>query len=158
MEIYEEIGEENIFIFGFTADKVEDQRHANRYHKPAMNEKLAGVLDLINRSAFGNPKVYQPLLSTLFLFPSSTCCLNGAIDTLTHGSDFYLISADFESYLAAQKRIEAAYLDTSNWAKRSILCSAGMGKFSSDRSIKEYAQQIWGVQPSIVPSAPNKDL
>lgn len=77
---------------------------------------------------------------------------------MTHGSDFYLISADFESYLAAQKRIDAAYLDKANWAKRSILCSAGMGKFSSDRSIKEYAQQIWGVQPSIVPSEANKDL
>ena len=77
---------------------------------------------------------------------------------MTHGSDFYLISADFASYLAAQKHIDEAYIDTSRWAKRSILCTAGMGKFSSDRSIKEYAEQIWGVQPSIVPTATNKDL
>ncbi|KAI3639319.1 hypothetical protein MIR68_002849 [Amoeboaphelidium protococcarum] len=134
VEIAEEIGSENIFNFGLKADQVDEARHQQRYRKTPMNKDLAAVLSQLQKGAFGNAKVLQPLL-----------------DTLTVGGDHYLLSVDFASYLDAQERVDKAFQDKKKWARMSILCSGGMGKFSSDRSIQEYAEQIWKIKPCALP-------
>jgi len=134
IEIGEEIGEDNIFFFGVKADEVEDIRHLNRYRKIEMDPDLRNVLDAIERGTFGDPKIFEPLVATL-----------------TVGGDYYLISKDFASYIEAQAEADEAYKDKVGWAKKSILCTAGMSKFSSDRSINEYAERIWKIKPCTVP-------
>ena len=68
------------------------------------------------------------------------------IDSLNPGDDYYLVNADFPSYMDANKRVDVAYADRDGWARRTILATASMGKFSSDRSIREYARDIWHIQ------------
>ncbi|CAG8456351.1 9111_t:CDS:10 [Diversispora eburnea] len=131
IEIHEEIGDENIFMFGNLADKVEDLRHAHRYRNVSMDPALKAILDDIESGHFGDPRIFSPL-----------------INTLTIGKDYYLLSDDFGSYLRAQDMVDEAYKDKEEWAKKSILCTARMGKFSSDRAIKEYAESIWEVVPN----------
>jgi starch phosphorylase len=99
-----------------------------------MDHALEAVLASLEKGTFASTKILAPLL-----------------DTLTTGGDYYLISADFRSYLEAQDRVDVMYKDAKRWAKASIMCTAGMGKFSSDRSIQEYAQQIWKVEPCAMP-------
>jgi len=130
IEIMEEIGLENIFIFGCKAHEVDDLRHIQRYRTAPMDQSLAAVIATIEKGTFDDPKIFQPL-----------------INTLTVGKDYYLISADFASYLEANKEVDAAYKDQATWVKKSILCTSNMGKFSSDRSIAEYAEQIWSAKP-----------
>ncbi|KAG0071763.1 Non-essential glycogen phosphorylase [Linnemannia elongata] len=130
VEILEEIGEDNIFIFGCMAHEVEDLRHAQRYRGVPMDPALQGVISAIEKGTFEDPKIFQPLISTL-----------------TVGKDFYLISADFASYITANQQVDAAYKKQDEWSKKSILCTAHMGKFSSDRSVKEYAEEIWNIKP-----------
>ncbi|OZJ04525.1 hypothetical protein BZG36_03986 [Bifiguratus adelaidae] len=134
IEIWEEIGDDNIFLFGCKADQVEDLRHAQRYRNVPMNPDLETVIQTIESGTFGDAQIFQPL-----------------INTITIGKDYYLISVDFASYLESQDLVDAAYRDKESWAKKSILCTAYMGKFSSDRAIKEYAEQIWSVEPVTVP-------
>ncbi|KAI7829636.1 glycosyl transferase [Gamsiella multidivaricata] len=133
IEIMEEIGEDNIFIFGCMAHEVEDLRHAQRYRSVPMDPALQGVISAIEKGTFEDPKIFQPLISTL-----------------TVGKDFYLISADFASYIVANQQVDAAYKNQQEWAKKSILCTANMGKFSSDRSVKEYADEIWHIKQHAV--------
>jgi len=130
IEIHEEIGDDNIFMFGNLSDQVDDLRHAHRYRNVPMDPALEAVIRDIESGHFGDIRIFAPL-----------------INTLTYGNDYYLISDDFQSYLDAQKLVDEAYKDKEEWAKKSILCSANMGKFSSDRSILEYAEQIWDVTP-----------
>ncbi|CAG8715112.1 10769_t:CDS:10, partial [Funneliformis mosseae] len=133
IEIHEEIGDENIFMFGHLADRVDDLRHAHRYRNVPMDPALQAVVNDIESGHFGDSRIFAPL-----------------INTLTHGKDYYLISDDFESYLNAQILVDEAYKDQEGWSKKSILCAANMGKFSSDRAIKEYANQIWKIDPVLV--------
>lgn len=135
IEIGEEIGEENIFFFGAKTEEVSDLRHAQRYHGSGMNPDLKAVIDSISRGDFGNPSVFTSLLGTL-----------------TTGGDFYLISVDFDAYLTAQKTANECYKNRAQWVKKSILCTANMGKFSSDRAVKEYAEQIWHIKPLPCPN------
>ncbi|CAO0791331.1 unnamed protein product [Mucor circinelloides] len=133
IEIRDEIGAENIFMFGTLADKVADIRHQQRYHGVEIDPNLQVVLQSIQSGEFGGPEtasVFGPL-----------------INTLTYGGDYYLISADFEKYLDAQDKVDETYKDTAAWAKKSILCTAGMGFFSSDRATREYADKIWNLKP-----------
>ncbi|CAI2192998.1 4705_t:CDS:10, partial [Funneliformis geosporum] len=133
IEIHEEIGDDNIFMFGHLADRVDDLRHAHRYRNVPMDPALQAIVNDIESGHFGDSRIFAPL-----------------INTLTHGKDYYLISDDFESYLNAQNLVDEAYKDQEGWSKKSILCAANMGKFSSDRAIKEYAEQIWNVEPVTV--------
>ncbi|KAJ1661077.1 Non-essential glycogen phosphorylase [Dispira simplex] len=135
VEICEEIGEDNIFNFGCLADEVEDFRHTQRYRPMAIHPALKNVLKTIESGIFGKPSIFGPL-----------------IETLTSGGDVYLISIDFPSYLEALKAVDRAYRDKKSWVARSIRCTAHMGKFSSDRSIHEYAEEIWDIQPCPTPS------
>lgn len=129
IEIGEEIGQDNIFFFGVLADKVEDLRHDNRMGKTSMVPTLSAVYKSIQDGEFGTPSTFAPLLHTL-----------------TSGHDYYLVSVDFDAYLAKQREIERLYQDKPSWAAKSIRCTANMAKFSSDRSIKDYAERIWNLE------------
>jgi len=132
VEIREEVGPDNIFIFGHTADEVEALRSGG--YRPgdwiAKDPELARAIDTIASGALdgGRPGIFGPI-----------------VDSLTH-YDFYQLCADFRSYVDCQERVAAAYARPDEWWRKSILNVAGMGKFSSDRTTKEYADEIWKVE------------
>jgi glycogen phosphorylase len=133
IEIGEEVGEENIFIFGLKAEEVVQLRR-NGYNPREYYEKspeLKGVLDLIASGFFSpeNKDLFKPLVETL----------------LNH--DEYMLLADFEDYLECQEKVSRAYQDQEKWTRMAILNVARMGKFSSDRTIQEYCDDIWKVKP-----------
>jgi starch phosphorylase len=129
----EEAGEENFFLFGLTAEQVANNRgwynpHWHYEHDPETRQ----ALDLISSDHFSRnePGVFAPLLDTL----------------LTHG-DHYMHLADLNSYLEADQRLVKLYAERDAWARKAILNVAGSGKFSSDRTIAEYAAGIWNAEP-----------
>jgi glycogen phosphorylase len=133
IEMAEEAGEDNFFLFGLTADQVAGSRgwynpHWHYEHEP----ETRAALDLIFSGHFSHdePGVFEPLRDAL----------------LTHG-DYYMHLADLTSYIQAQERLGELYADPRAWARKAILNVAGSGKFSSDRTIDEYASGIWGVKP-----------
>eukprot|EP01126_Amoeba_proteus_P004964 TRINITY_DN11636_c0_g2_i3.p1 TRINITY_DN11636_c0_g2~~TRINITY_DN11636_c0_g2_i3.p1 ORF type:complete len:634 (-),score=138.90 TRINITY_DN11636_c0_g2_i3:71-1738(-) len=130
IEIREEIGHKNMFIFGLLAHEVDEKRRAMYRGEIAMPNSLKQVLDLIEEGTFGE-------------FPECKQLL----DTIRHNNDYYLLSVDWESYLEAQNQVDKAYKDSHKWTRMSILSTAGTSKFSSDRSVQEYAERIWNVQP-----------
>jgi starch phosphorylase len=137
IEMAEEAGEENFFLFGLTAKQVEDSAswYNPRWHYDNEPETRA-ALDLIFSNYFSRnePGVFEPLRDTL----------------LTHG-DHYMHLADLKSYLEADQRLLELYADPDAWARKAILNVAGSGKFSSDRTISEYASEIWEAKPCPVP-------
>ena len=137
VEMAEEIGREHIFIFGLHADEVKalKQQGYNPWDYYHADPELKVVLDLIAEGAFspGQPDLFKPL-----------------VHGLLYEGDPYLLLADYGAYAASQEQVSALYLDPEAWTRTSILNCARMGKFSSDRTIQEYAQQIWGVEPSPV--------
>jgi starch phosphorylase len=136
VEIREEVGAENFFLFGLTAEEV--QRTLAGGYRPrdlyAGNLELRSVIDLIGSGLFshGDRGVFQPLIDDLL------------------NRDPYLLLADYASYIACQEDASAAYRDPARWTRMSILNVARMGKFSSDRTIAEYCRDIWKVQPTPV--------
>ncbi|MDR2876250.1 MAG: glycogen/starch/alpha-glucan phosphorylase [Methylobacillus sp.] len=134
IEIREEVGEENMFIFGLTTEQVAELRAKgyNPWQYYNSNPELKQALDMIAGGFFsvGEPDRYKTIYENLLW--------NG---------DHYLLLADYASYVATQEAVGALYRDQDEWARRVILNVARMGKFSSDRTIREYAQKIWGVQP-----------
>ena len=137
IEMAEEAGEENFFLFGLTAQQVADSRGWYSPHWHYDNEpETRAALDLIFSDHFSRyePGVFAPLRDTL----------------LTHG-DHYMHLADLRSYLEADQRLLQLYADPDGWARKVILNVAASGKFSSDRTIAEYASGIWNVEPCPVP-------
>jgi len=134
IEIQEEVGAENIFIFGMTAEEAEYEKKC-KSRKPWQvyenNPEVHAIIDAIGGGAFsnGDTELFQPL-----------------VNDLLSENDPYLLLLDLESYLQCQQLVGEVYADRATWTKRSILNVARMGKFSSDRTIKEYAQEIWGVK------------
>ena len=132
IEIMEEVGNENIFIFGLNADEVMEKKQSgyNPREVYMQNAELKAVLDMVQQGFFSGPQanLFQPILENL----------------LDHG-DPYMVLADFQSFCDIQEKIGNAYLDIDTWARKSIINVSRMGKFSSDRSIKEYAEDIWNV-------------
>ncbi|KAI8639903.1 glycosyl transferase [Parasitella parasitica] len=126
IEICEQIGKENIFMFGVLADAVDDIRHSQKYHGLFIDSSLQVVIDAIQGGEFGDSSVFGPL-----------------INTLTYGGDYYLISTDFKSYLQEHTVVDDTFRDRAAWNKKSIMCTAGMGFFSSDRAVRTYAEKIW---------------
>lgn len=133
IEIREEVGAENFFLFGLRADEVTALKASGYnpgefYHN---NANLRQVINLIASGHFsnGDPELFKPLIESLL------------------GQDEYLLLADYQFYVDAQERVSQAYLDQEQWTRMSILNVARMGKFSSDRAIKEYCQEIWQIQP-----------
>jgi len=135
IEMAQEAGEENFFLFGLTADQVADSRgwYSPRWHYDNEPEVRA-ALDLISSDHFSRdePGIFAPLRETLL------------------GRDYYMHLADLRSYLEADRKLCALYGDPDAWARKAILNVAASGKFSSDRTIAEYARDIWQVQPSPV--------
>ena len=133
VEIREQVGAENFFLFGLTVEQVMALVSSgyNPRHYYESNPLLKEVIDQIAMGAFctGDRQLFQPVVDAL---------LNG---------DQYLLLADFQSYIDTQEGISHAYLDKEHWNRMSILNTARMGKFSSDRSIREYARDIWHAQP-----------
>ena len=131
VEIREEVGAENFFLFGLTAEEVVHTQQAG-YHPQDIynsNAELRAVIDLISSGLFshGDRTVFQPLIDNLLW------------------QDPYLLFADYAAYIACQDEVSAAYRDTTRWTRMSILNTARMGKFSSDRTIAEYCKDIWRV-------------
>ncbi|MSU70330.1 MAG: glycogen/starch/alpha-glucan phosphorylase [Opitutaceae bacterium] len=130
VEIKEEVGDGNIFIFGLNVDEVAalDARGYNPRDYYAADEELSSIIDWLGSSFFtpGEPGAFGPLHHSLL-----------------EGGDPFKVLADFRAYSECQARVDAAYRDPGKWAKMAILNTARMGKFSSDRSIREYAEQIW---------------
>ncbi len=134
VEIMEEVGEENIFIFGLKANEVVElrERGYNPYEYMRRDEELRRALELIGSNHFcpNEPRLFGAILHTLL-----------------EGGDRYMALADYRSYVDAQSEVDKLYRDKEEWTKKSILNTANMGKFSSDRSIMEYAERIWDVKP-----------
>lgn len=133
IEIREEVGEENFFLFGLTTEQVAELRKNgyNPRHYYETNEELKAVIDEIAAGTFsrGDGELFSPIVENLLY------------------DDPYMLMADYQSYIDCQDQISQAYLDQDEWARKSILNAARMGKFSSDRSIKEYCDKIWNVEP-----------
>ena len=133
VEIMEQVGEENFFLFGLTAKEV-DEVKAGGYNPRDYynsNPELKLVLDRISSGIFshGDCTLFQPIVDNLLY------------------QDPYLLLADYQSYIDCQDRVGEAYRDQKKWTRMSILNSARMGMFSSDRSIREYCTDIWKVEP-----------
>ena len=133
--IREEVGAENFFLFGMTAEEVAATwRPGSGYDPMALyqgNEQLRAVIDLIAEGHFsrGVRELFRPIVDSLL------------------GRDNYRLMGDFASYVAAQAQASAVYADKERWTRMSILNVARMGKFSSDRSVRDYCRDIWRVQP-----------
>jgi len=133
IEIREEVGDDNIFIVGLTAAEVAALRpRYDPWQYYRANPELARVLDMIRDDAFsrGEPGLFRPI-----------------VDSLLAGGDRYFLLADYASYLAGQERVARSYRDQRVWTRMSILNVASMGKFSSDRTIRQYAEEIWRIAP-----------
>jgi starch phosphorylase len=133
IEMAQEAGEENFFLFGLTAEQVANSQgwydpHWHYEHDP----ETRAALDLIFSDYFSRnePGVFAPLRDTL----------------LTHG-DHYMHLADLKSYLEADQRLVELYNDPEGWTRKAVLNVASSGKFSSDRTIAEYAADIWNAEP-----------
>lgn len=133
IEIREAVGAENFWLFGLNAQEVSQlktQRYNPRNYYNA-NAELRKAIDSIASGYFSldEPNLFQPIIDSLL------------------NQDEYLLLADYQSYLDCQEKVSQAYQDRDNWTRMSILNAARMGKFSSDRAIQEYAQDIWQVKP-----------
>jgi starch phosphorylase len=144
VEIREEAGADNFFLFGLSTEEVE-RLHAEGYHPSEWyhgNHELKAVLDLIRDGYFsrGDRDIFRPLLDNL----------------LYH--DPYLLLADFQSYVDCQGRVGDAWRDYEHWSRMSILNVARSGKFSSDRTIREYCDEVWRVDPVPISLLDSRDF
>ena len=133
VEIREEVGAENFFLFGLTAAEVAEVKASG--YRPRdyyeQNAQLREVIDFIAGGglARGDTELFRPLVENLL------------------NDDPFLLLADYQSYIDAQERVSALWRDTRAWTRQSILNTARMGKFSSDRSIRDYCERVWKIQP-----------
>jgi starch phosphorylase len=129
VEIRDEVGLENFFLFGLTAAEVTEtkRRGYDPWRRYQDDPELRAVIDLIASGFFSpdQPQLFRPIVDSLLQ------------------RDEYLLLADFPAYAAAQARVSTAYLDQEQWSRMAILNIARMGKFSSDRTIREYAREVW---------------
>ncbi|MBI4749146.1 MAG: glycogen/starch/alpha-glucan phosphorylase [Acidobacteria bacterium] len=136
IEMLEEIGEDNMFIFGLKADEVRELRKTyNPKDYYNQNTELKQVLDMIQNGYF------SPLHRDLF---------DPIIHSLLYSGDQYMLLADYAAYIECQDRVSEVYRDQEEWTRRSILNVANVGKFSSDRTIRQYAEEIWDASPVTV--------
>jgi len=134
IEIGQAVGDDNIFIFGLRTPEVEAQRRAG-YQPMRIYEqhpRLKSVLDMIASGAFSPDEPHR---------------YRGVVDALLWGGDHYFLLADYDSYIATQRQVDQRFRDRDAWARSAIANVAGMGPFSADRTIGQYAEQIWRVQP-----------
>jgi len=133
VEIREEVGAENFFLFGLTASEVVELKRSG--YRPRdfyeQNQGLREVIDFIASGELGggDPKLFRPIVDNLL------------------NDDPFLLLADYQSYIDAQEQVSALWRDQRAWTRKSILNSARMGKFSSDRSIRDYCARVWKIEP-----------
>src|SRR5262249_29461689 len=133
IEIREAVGAENFFLFGMTVEDI--RRRLSQGHRPyehyRSDEELRAVVDAISDGAFsnGDRELFKPIVGNLL------------------GSDPYMLLADYRSYVDRQEEVGGVWRDPERWIRSSILSVARMGRFSSDRSIREYCRDIWHVNP-----------
>ena len=133
VEIREEVGDDNFFLFGLQAHEVAEMKrqgyNPRKYYEE--NEDLRAVIELIGSGLFssGDTKLFKPLTDNLLY------------------QDRFMVMADYQAYVDCQKEVSEAYKDQDKWVKMSILNAARMGKFSSDRAIQEYCDEIWNIKP-----------
>jgi len=133
VEIRQEVGEDNFFLFGLTIEQVQQLRSSGynprRYYES--NPYLHEALDQIVGGTFtgGNGELFRPIFDAL---------LNG---------DEYMVLADYQPYVDCQDKVAETFRDQERWTRMSILNAARMGKFSSDRSVRDYCTKVWGVKP-----------
>ena len=135
VEILEEVGEENIYIFGLKVEQIHEMRNGGAYNPwdyYHQNPNIKRVMESINSDMFCSNEtgLFKPIY-----------------DSILHQGDYYFHLADFQSYLEAQEIASREYSDPSVWARKAILNVARTGKFSSDRTISEYARDIWDLRP-----------
>jgi glycogen phosphorylase len=139
VEIREEVGAENFFLFGLTVEQVRELKH--RGYRPQevaeKNKSLREVLDFIGSGALagGDRNIFRPLLDRLLY------------------EDPFLVLADYQAYADCQEQVSTLWRDQRAWTRKAILNVARMGKFSSDRSIRDYCEHVWRVKPVKVPSS-----
>jgi glycogen phosphorylase len=138
VEIREEVGAENFFLFGLTVEQVRELkfRGYRPWEVPEQNDSLREILDFIGSGALagGDSSLFRPLLDRLLY------------------DDPFLVLADYQAYADCQEHVSALWRDQRAWTRKAILNAARMGKFSSDRSIREYSEHVWRVKPVKVPS------
>ena len=138
VEIREEVGAENFFLFGMTAEEVA-RRRADGYVPRDLcdgDRELKAVIELLGSGVFsrGDKGLFTPLVNSLMY------------------RDEYFLLADYRSYVDCQGSVSRAFQDATRWTRMSVLNVARMGKFSSDRAIQEYCRDIWHVDPVHVPA------
>ena len=134
VEIREEVGPENFFLFGLKAEEVGHLRLTG-YDPVSFYEndpELRHAIDQIASGGFspGEPRLFTPI-----------------VDALLRQGDYFLLLADYRSYVDTQGKVDQLFVDKDEWTRKTILNTANMGKFSSDRAVLQYAREIWGVQP-----------
>jgi len=136
IEIRDHVGAENVFIFGLTAEQVAARRAAGYVPRREIegNAELAAALELIESGYFSPERPDEGKLIA---------------NRLLADGEPYLVLADFADYDRAQSEVDALYRDEDAWSRKAIINCLSMGYFSSDRSIREYADRIWGVKPVI---------
>ncbi|MCA1734059.1 MAG: glycogen/starch/alpha-glucan phosphorylase, partial [Acidobacteria bacterium] len=139
VEIREAVGAENFFLFGMTVDEVRSRR-ADGYHPYELYEaddELRDVIDAIGGGTFsgGDRELFRPIVENLL------------------GADPYMLLADYRSYVDCQNAVGRAWGDPESWTRASILNVARMGRFSSDRSIRDYCRNIWHIEPFPIPDS-----
>ena len=131
VEMFEHVGADNIYIFGLTADEVESRRKqgVDGHSVVESSPRLRAVLRALAQGLFsnGDANLYQPIIGSIY---------NG---------DYFMVGSDFNSYIATQKKLSALWKEQRDWTRQAIHNSVNMGWFSSDRTIKEYAREIWNV-------------
>ena len=143
VEMYEEVGADNIFIFGMSADEVINHEKYRDYNPMDIYNNDADIRKVLNQLvdgtySYGDRELFRELYNSLL------SNIGGQV------ADRYFTLADFRAYANAHKKVEEYYKDTENWAKSAILNVAHVGKFSSDRTIQEYVDDIWHLRKVVV--------
>jgi starch phosphorylase len=136
VEIRERVGDENIFIFGLSADEVADLRQSGDYHPASIIDADPALKRALDMIASG---VFSPDEPDRFRF---------MVDSLYHG-DTWMTVADFATYDNTQRSVGTLFADQRRWMKKAAINTASCGWFSSDRTIREYAEGVWGAMPPI---------
>ncbi len=134
VEIREEVGSENFFLFGLQAEEVDQMRRSgyNPFYYYESDPELKHAVDQIGSGYFS---------------PEDPSLFTAIVDALLRDGDKFLVLADYRSYVDTQGRVDDLFGDQDEWVRKAILNTANMGKFSSDRAVREYAERIWGVRP-----------
>ncbi|MBN1282650.1 MAG: glycogen/starch/alpha-glucan phosphorylase [Proteobacteria bacterium] len=134
IEIAETVGRENLFVFGYTEEEIEQQRRQGYFPMSCLekDERLRRAVQMIAEDHFNwrEPGIFQPI-----------------VDSLLRGGDRFFVLADFGSYAEKQREAAKLFNDKREWTKRAILTAARMGRFSSDRTVAEYSSKVWGTNP-----------